>query len=53
LKGAIEKLETENENFLKIWNLIENYLRNIVLILKVALKEPEFIEFLPIISFNL
>ncbi|CAD8143327.1 unnamed protein product [Paramecium pentaurelia] len=53
LKPALERLENEEQNFLQIWNLIVSILKNISSIIKVALLDPLFIEYLPIISYNL
>ncbi|CAD8050826.1 unnamed protein product [Paramecium sonneborni] len=53
LKPALERLEDEEQNFLKIWNLIVSILKNVSSLIKVSLQDPLFIEYLPIISYNL
>ncbi|CAD8133977.1 unnamed protein product [Paramecium octaurelia] len=53
LKPTLERLENEEENFLKVWNLIVSILKNVSSLIKKALQEPQFIEYLPIISYNL
>ncbi|CAD8158734.1 unnamed protein product [Paramecium octaurelia] len=53
LKPALERLENEEQNFLKIWNLIVSILKNVSSLIKAALQDPLFIEYLPIISYNL
>ncbi|CAD8136516.1 unnamed protein product [Paramecium pentaurelia] len=51
-KSILERLENDDQNQLKIWNLLVGTLKNFSGILKEALKNIHFIEYLPIISYN-